>query len=257
LAQIRRKRGRPPGGEFTDKSTVVHFRVRPETKALLEKAAGVSGRTVSQECEYRLLRGLEDFGDEPTTALLKIWAAAIKATRNLNDPKARWWSDPYLYEQATRAFAALIKSLRPPGAMPPTLEEILDLGGPRQGEISIELTLREIQTVDPTKPLAQQTKHERWLNALRKDLGLLADRPEIWGRSADDVRAEKEFAKSLEPEWSEYIALRRKQGFSDPNLPDEERAQIELSKLTAEERDQYLELARGLTRRIAEFRRKR
>jgi hypothetical protein len=141
--------------------------------------------------------------------------------------------------------------------MPPTLEEILDLGGPRQGEISIELTLREIQTVDPTKPLAQQTKHERWLNALRKDLGLLADRPEIWGRSADDVRAEKEFAKSLEPEWSEYIALGRKQGVADPNLPDEERAQIELSKLTAAERDRYLELARELTRRIAEFRRKR
>lgn len=256
MAEKRRKRGRPPGGEFVDKSTVVHFRVRPGTKALLERAAAASGRSVSQECEHRLLRGLEDFGDEPTTALLKIWAAAIKATRNLHDPKARWWSDPYLYEQATRAFAALLKSLRPPGALPPTPEEILDLGGLHQGEISIDLTLREIQAVDPTKPLARQTKHEQWLNGLRKDLGLLADRPQVWGRSADYVRAERAFAESLEPEWSEYISLRGKQGFGDPNLPDEEREQIQLSKLAPEERDRYVELRQEIARQIAEFRKK-
>jgi hypothetical protein len=257
MAEQRRKRGRPPGGEFVDKSEVVHFRIRPDTKELLVKAAAASGRTVSQECEHRLLRGLEDFGgDEQTTTLLRIWARAIRNTRNLRDPEARWWSDPYLYEQAIRAFTALAKLLRPAGALPPTLEEALDLGGPRQGEISIELTLREIQSVDPAKPLTQQTKHERWLNGLRKDLGLLADRPEVWGRSADYVRAEKAFAESLEPQWSEYISLRGKQGFSDSTLPDEEREQIELSRLTPEERDRYLELRQEITGRIAEFRKR-
>jgi hypothetical protein len=252
----KRKRGRPPGGEYADKSEVVHFRIRADTKALLEKAARTNGRTMSQECEYRLLRGLEDFGDEPTTALMKIWATAIRASRNLQDAKARWWSDPYLYEQAAKSFAVLFQSLRPPGALPPTVEEILDLGGSRQGEISIGFILREIQLVDPAKPLARQTKHERWLNMLRKDLGPLADRPQVWGRSADDARAEQALRQSLEPEWNEYIALSRKQGIADPDLPDQEREQIELSKLTPQERDRYLELRKHITTRIAEFRKK-
>ena len=134
MAEKKRKRGRPPGGEFTDKSEVVHFRVRPDTKALLEKAAQATGRTVSQECEHRLLRGLDDFDSEPTTAALKIFSLAIDTASKFRDPNgaARWWNDPYLFEVAKRTFTGVLDLFRPPGATPDTeniyFQQMKDLG---------------------------------------------------------------------------------------------------------------------------------
>ena len=48
------KRGRPPGGEYAEKSAVMNFRIRPDTKRLLQQAAHMSGRTLSQETEHQI-----------------------------------------------------------------------------------------------------------------------------------------------------------------------------------------------------------
>lgn len=200
MAEKKRKRGRPPGGEFSEKSEVVHFRVRPDTKALLETAARASGRTVSQECEHRLLRGLDDFDNEPTTAVLKIFSLAIDTATKFRDPKgeARWWTDPYLFEVAKRTFTGLLDLFRPSGAAAPPddifFQQMRDLSAHTAAAV-----VRRIQLIDPAKPYARQTRPEVWFSMLRKELGPLADRPVIWGKSAEELRKEHAELDAIRP----------------------------------------------------------
>jgi TraY domain len=53
-------RGRAPKGEYAGKTEVMSFRLTPDTKAALRRAAATSGRSLSQEAEHRLRRGLDD-----------------------------------------------------------------------------------------------------------------------------------------------------------------------------------------------------
>jgi hypothetical protein len=48
------RRGRPPKGDFHNKSAVFSTRITPETRAAIEAAADASGRSISQEVEQRL-----------------------------------------------------------------------------------------------------------------------------------------------------------------------------------------------------------
>jgi hypothetical protein len=200
MAKSKRGRGRPPGGEYAGKSAVVHFRITPDTKALLERAAQSTGRTVSQECEYRLLRGLEDLGDEPTTAVLKIFKVGIDNARRITDPdgKAPWWSDPYTFELTQRAFAGLLGLFRPPGELPPTNDKYFELA--RSAFTSTAADVMElIQLADPTKPYAGQTRQEAWVSMRRKELGALADRPILRGRTAQERRKEHALLDAIRP----------------------------------------------------------
>jgi hypothetical protein len=237
----KRKRGRPPGGEYAGKSEVVHIRLRPDTKAALERAARASGRTVSQETEHRLLRGLNDFGKEPTGALLEIAGTAIGKALDLKGTQTRWWEDPRAFEQAANVIDAVLDMFRPQGASPRAADRPFTSDARQLAILSVENTLRAVQIVDPTKPYARQTKHERWANMLRKDLGPLADVPAIWGETAEQARARYE---KLAPILSEYIPLTQKLGVAELDFPERER--IAMSPLTKQERERYLELRRQI-----------
>jgi hypothetical protein len=74
-------RGRAPKGEYAGKIEVMSFRLTPDTKAALRRAAATSGRSLSQETEHRLRRGLDDeeaisklWGDVKTSAMLRLAA---------------------------------------------------------------------------------------------------------------------------------------------------------------------------------------
>src|SRR6266508_4607767 len=54
------KRGRRPKGEYPEKKRVFASRVREDTWEMLQRAAAKSGRSVSQEFEFRLRRGLDE-----------------------------------------------------------------------------------------------------------------------------------------------------------------------------------------------------
>jgi hypothetical protein len=47
------KRGRVPKGEYAGKTEVMSFRITPDTKVALRRAAAASGRSLSQEAEHR------------------------------------------------------------------------------------------------------------------------------------------------------------------------------------------------------------
>src|SRR3977135_2623120 len=53
-------RGRAPKGEYAGKTEVMSFRLTPDTKAALRRAAATSGRSLSQEAEHRLRRGHDE-----------------------------------------------------------------------------------------------------------------------------------------------------------------------------------------------------
>ena len=76
-------RGRRPRGEYPEKTRVFASRIREDTWKKLQQAAAESNRSVSQEFEHRLRRGLDDdkwieetFGDRRTFGLMKIAAMA-------------------------------------------------------------------------------------------------------------------------------------------------------------------------------------
>ena len=151
------KRGRPPGGEYAEKSAVMNFRIRPDTKRLLQQAAHMSGRTLSQETEHQLRRALVEMGAGPTYAFLQTIGQAVDSLVNFKDPKASWLHDPYLYRQARNAITAALDLFQPEGTPPETATERFELGGTQQGRVAMLELLRQIQLANSSIPLAENS----------------------------------------------------------------------------------------------------
>jgi hypothetical protein len=187
-----RKRGRPVQGEYAGKSEVMSFRITPETKAALARASEASGRSLSQEAEHQLRRALFHLGTGPTYAVLQTIGKAVETVVNLKKRDAHWTDDAYVFDQAVKAITEMFQLLRPVGVPPESLEQALELGGRLQGRLAMLELLREIQLVDTSIPLAKQTAHQRALAMLRADLGPLADRPQVYGLTAEKTRKQHE-----------------------------------------------------------------
>lgn len=190
---------RRPARKYPEKSEVINFRIQPSTKAALKKAAAASGRTVSAEAEFQLQRALSDLGAGKTFAIMEMIAKTIDglaATR-----KTKWWLDPTAYAAAVAVVTAAFELLRPPGQ---PQGDPLSEHSPR---FAVETTLREIQTADLRVPFGEQRPYGRWLARLKQGLGDLADRPALWGQTADQARASGEAAA---PILAELIHLSKK-----------------------------------------------
>ncbi len=201
---------------YSEKSIVINFRIQPSTKAALQKAAAANRRTLSAEAEFQLRRSLSDMGaGRPTHALMNTIALAIDGLVGLRSPRARWWKDSHLFDQAAKLAAAAFEMLRPPGPPPESAEPL----GERSARFAIEATLREIQTVDPSIPFGEQTPYQRWLTLMKQDLGPLVDRAVIWGQGAEEARAQRDRAAPILPE---YIRLSRKDAATPRNMTEAE-----------------------------------
>jgi hypothetical protein len=248
---------------YPGKSAALNVRVAAATRDLLEAAAGASDRSLSAECEYQLRRALVDMGaGQPTHALMTVLGQSIDnlvrmrvvgpgwkeddtvvAGRWIQIKKAHWLNDPYLYDMARQAMLAMLEMFKPVGEPPQDLKELINSGGQRQGAFSIESVLREIQTVDETIPFAKQTPRQRWLTVLKADLGALADRPKIWGRTGEQARELRAlFSQDL---LRELISLSRQAGKQPEGMTVEEKR-----NLTTEQ----IERLHTLRRKIAEIR---
>ena len=217
----KKKRGRPPRGEYPEKSAVMNFRIRPDTKRLLVQAARASGRTLSAETEHQLRRAVAEMGTGRTHAIMTAIGRAIDGLVELKRtaPGTDWWSDPDLYGQARRVVLTALDLFKPPGT-------VTDAGpdDTRTAEFEIETTLREIQLFDETKPFVKQTPYERWLGVMKKNLGLspIDLRSGTSRRHAQNRERFRAFRDEL-------IALSRKAARApDAMLPDERRRLKEL-----------------------------
>jgi hypothetical protein len=113
------------------------LRVTPELKERLDDATRRSGRSQSQEAEFRLELSFERedlLADAlklavsgPTAGLVLALATAMngagyQASVEAGKPlREHWMNDPYSYEKAAQAAASIIEALRPEGDRTPPL----------------------------------------------------------------------------------------------------------------------------------------
>ena len=173
------RRGRRPKGEYPEKKRVFASRIREDTWEMLQRAAAKSGRSVSQEFEFRLRRSLDDdekiesaFGDLKTFGLMKLAAQAVKSMCDLNNLKGHWTANVTAFDEALEVITRTLKGFRPHVLTATNLVT----GPPELGKPLIE-TVREIQAADPTRPLGKVSKRERGMLRLQSELRDLVDRP--------------------------------------------------------------------------------
>jgi hypothetical protein len=166
------KRGRRPKGEYPEKKRIFASRMREDTWAKLKEAAAKSGRSISQEFEHRLRRGLDEdekieetFGDQRTYALMKLAAQAINSRPNLTNQNVHWTADPVLFTQALDLMAKTLSVLQPRG-----IGVTPEIGAP-----VLEM-LQEAKAADPARPLNRSTRRHRAMVRLKDQLGELVAR---------------------------------------------------------------------------------
>jgi hypothetical protein len=174
------RRGRPPKGEYPEKKRVFASRIREDTWEMLQRAAAKSGRSLSQEFEFRLRRSLDDdekiesvFGDLKTFGLMKLAAQAVKSMCELNNLKVHWTANVTAFDEALEVITRTLKGFRPHELAATNLVT----GRPELGKPALVEIVREIQAADPTRPLGKVSKRERAMLRLQSELGDLVDRP--------------------------------------------------------------------------------
>ena len=155
------KRGRTPQGEYAGKTGVMSFRIRPDTKAALRKAAATSGRSLSQEAEHRLRRGLDQdetissfWGDPKTFAMMRLAAQAVLSLGKVRDTEVHWTANVEAFDAAMEAIIGTLRVFRP------LVATSLSTGSPEIG-VPVLAILREAQAADPTRPLNKSTRRQR------------------------------------------------------------------------------------------------
>jgi hypothetical protein len=113
------KRGPAPKGEYANKSAVLSTRITSDLKNSLASAAKSSGRSLSQEIEYRLRRSFDEdrnifdlFGGRQLYAIFRIIPRLAELHGARRDD---WLHDPYLFDQTLRSVNAVLEQFRPHG----------------------------------------------------------------------------------------------------------------------------------------------
>lgn len=130
----KRKPGRPrrrqprPGERVS-----LGLRVTPSIKAALDRAAQISGRSQSQEAEFRIERSFQDqkllddalrlaYGHELAGILLTMGEAMMATGRHAGfmatltgEGPDTWWDNPYAFDQALQAANDVLQSVKPAG----------------------------------------------------------------------------------------------------------------------------------------------
>jgi hypothetical protein len=125
------KIGRPTKSASPGERASLGLRVRPEIKEQLERAAEESGRSQSQEAEFRLESSFERsnlhrevlelmYGPQLGAILMMIGSVmgdvGVQAAFNANFTAGKpWFNDAYAFDQAVRASVRILEALRPEG----------------------------------------------------------------------------------------------------------------------------------------------
>jgi hypothetical protein len=164
--KTRRRAPRLPGS----KTVVMHFRVQPLTLEAVKKAAEISGRTVSAECEEQLQRAL--FG--MSGGLHPVLQVVSGNLNRIAELKTRPWADdPALFDRAFNAIMTMLEMCRPSGSIhrDATADEVLEAR-----DLMLKSILR-IYEVDASVPLARLSPEQRHLAKLKEDFGAIGTAP--------------------------------------------------------------------------------
>jgi hypothetical protein len=179
------KRRRAPRG--AQKSSVMNFRITPETKDLLKRAARASGRTASAECEHQLRRALSEMSPTLAYGILKAVRTAVETMLAIEHPQPeRWTEEPELFDRVVRFLVGAmemfrpLETARPPNAVaaPEEPRRHTEEGDKALGRASLLELLAQIARADSTRT-ARQSKQQRELVGMKEDLGELIYRPAL------------------------------------------------------------------------------
>jgi hypothetical protein len=116
--------GRKPRGEFKGKTAMLTTRITPETRGWLESAAQKSGRSLSQEVEYRLRQSLTKNRDRRKDVLALGEAIAMLLQCVERATKAHWRDDAFTCRAFQHGIEFLISHFgaRETLAVPPSVK---------------------------------------------------------------------------------------------------------------------------------------
>lgn len=185
-------RGRAPKGEYAGKTEVMSFRLTPDTKAALRRAAATSGRSLSQEAEHRLRRGLDEeeaisklWGDVKTSAMLRLAAQVVQSLGTMRDTKVHWTADAKVFDSAIEAIAGTLKLFRPLQA------EGISVGSPEIDAPALKI-VEEAQATELSRPLSKSSRRQRAMARFKEDLG-----QELTNRALTEFTSTEVFQGSL------------------------------------------------------------
>ena len=186
-----RKRGRPPLGEFENKTATLTTRITAELREALGNAAKGNGRSISQEVERRLRDSFDDkrildrrervqrpFGGPENYALFRLISMARQNVELV--ARKTWMDDPYTFEQVLSAATTIWGSFRPEGeaAAPTNMKFPADPA--TLGYSAAWGALSQVTLADPEIPLPRKgVRYSREATAasvIRRDLGKLTER---------------------------------------------------------------------------------
>jgi hypothetical protein len=193
------KRGPQAKGEYGRKigrTAVLSTRLQPDTRARLAGAARARGRSLSQELEHRLRRTFLDddkvvefFGSQSTAAILKMLGAVIQVAGTnwlvkgpegwgpdvKKDPD-EWLRDPALFDQVRTAIVHTLMWFKPSGGRD---DRIFFYNS------TAEQIIKEIQSADPSLPIAKRSTRQHAMALLKDGLGDLARRQHPYDESRE------------------------------------------------------------------------
>lgn len=193
------KRGRPTKAPAPGAKASLGLKVTASLKKRLEEAAEASGRTQSQEAEYRLERSFDradlmwevmelSYGREAAALILLVARAMTDAGRMsgyrhspAGNERGAWIDDRFAYEQAQKAAATILDKFKPPRWTPTrtitderfvqnmrNLTEATDSGS--WGEWFAKNVLDGLRGEEST------IKDQQWIERMKGLLGPLFDR---------------------------------------------------------------------------------
>ena len=113
--QSKRKRpGRPPRGEYVDKRKTLSTRITSDLRDRLDKSADESGRSLSQEIEFRLEQSFRDekalyreFGDKSLYMTMRWFALTLDEAQQITEKP--WKKDEETFGIAIKALWTMLQ----------------------------------------------------------------------------------------------------------------------------------------------------
>ncbi len=147
----RKRPGRPPQGEYVDKRKTLSTRITSGLRDRLDKSADESGRSLSQEIEFRLEQSFRDekalyreFGDKSLYMTMRWFALTLDEAQQITEKP--WKKDEETFGIAANALWTMLrKGLRKGLPAPPRLryDPFADRMGKMVGEKLFKLGTRE------------------------------------------------------------------------------------------------------------------
>jgi hypothetical protein len=194
------KRGPAPKGEFAGQSAVLSTRIRPDTRRHLEAASKASGRSLSQEIEFRLRRTfIEDeriadaFGSRANFIMARLIALALESSVNTDalmtdEPLPDWRNDPVRFDMSMRTVMALLEAYKPTKPLPPPSTKLVGQHRQFAPSQSAGRIVMAVQKADPSLPLSEGTPRQHFFGIAQAELGEIAFRPDVFFGTAEQIR---------------------------------------------------------------------